>query len=54
MTAVSQQWKAMSCSNLILYLRQVQKAQNHLHLIGHSVATCNSEARGAQESLSKV
>lgn len=35
-------------------MRQVQKAQNHLHLIGHSVATCNSEARGAQESLAKV
>ncbi|XP_052056166.1 inhibitor of nuclear factor kappa-B kinase subunit epsilon isoform X3 [Apodemus sylvaticus] len=35
-------------------MRQVQKAQNHLHLLGHSVATCNSEARGAQESLSKI
>lgn len=35
-------------------MRQVQKAQNHLHLIGHSVATCNSEARGAQESLAKM
>lgn len=52
--AVSQQWTVVSCSNLILSSRQVQKAQNHLHLIGHSVATCNSEARGAQESLAKV
>lgn len=53
-TAVSQQWRAGSCSNLILYSRQVQKAQNHLHLVGHSVTACNSEAREAQENLSKV
>lgn len=52
--AGSQQWTVVSCSNLILYSRQVQKAQSHLHLIVHSVATCNSEARGAQESLAKM
>ncbi|CAO2636800.1 Inhibitor of nuclear factor kappa-B kinase subunit epsilon [Lemmus lemmus] len=36
------------------WIRQVQKAQNHLHLLGHSVAACNTEAREAQESLSKI
>nr|XP_048286633.1 inhibitor of nuclear factor kappa-B kinase subunit epsilon isoform X5 [Myodes glareolus]XP_048286634.1 inhibitor of nuclear factor kappa-B kinase subunit epsilon isoform X5 [Myodes glareolus]XP_048286635.1 inhibitor of nuclear factor kappa-B kinase subunit epsilon isoform X5 [Myodes glareolus]XP_048286636.1 inhibitor of nuclear factor kappa-B kinase subunit epsilon isoform X5 [Myodes glareolus]XP_048286637.1 inhibitor of nuclear factor kappa-B kinase subunit epsilon isoform X5 [Myodes glareo len=35
-------------------IRQVQKAQNHLHLLGRSVAACNTEAREAQESLSKI
>ncbi|XP_027273481.1 inhibitor of nuclear factor kappa-B kinase subunit epsilon isoform X4 [Cricetulus griseus] len=32
-------------------IRQVQKAKNHLHLIGRSVAGCNTEAR---DSLSKI
>lgn len=35
-------------------IRQVQKAQNHLHLIGRSVAACNTEAQETQESLSKI
>ncbi|XP_075843974.1 inhibitor of nuclear factor kappa-B kinase subunit epsilon isoform X3 [Microtus pennsylvanicus] len=35
-------------------IRQVQKTQNHLHLLGRSVAACNTEAREAQENLSKI
>ncbi|KAL6092514.1 hypothetical protein STEG23_034204 [Scotinomys teguina] len=35
-------------------IRQVQKAWNHLHLIGRSVAACNTEAQETQESLRKI
>lgn len=35
-------------------IRQVQKAQNHLHLIGRSVTACSTEAREAQDNLSKI
>uniref|UniRef100_A0A8C6RII3 Inhibitor of nuclear factor kappa-B kinase subunit epsilon n=1 Tax=Nannospalax galili TaxID=1026970 RepID=A0A8C6RII3_NANGA len=35
-------------------IREVQKTRNHMHLIGGSVATCNTEAQETQESLSKI
>ncbi|XP_049714086.1 inhibitor of nuclear factor kappa-B kinase subunit epsilon isoform X2 [Elephas maximus indicus] len=35
-------------------MRMVQETRNHLRLVGCSVAACNTEAQGAQESLSKI
>ncbi|XP_020036266.2 inhibitor of nuclear factor kappa-B kinase subunit epsilon isoform X2 [Castor canadensis] len=35
-------------------MREVHKTRNHLRLVGCSVAACNTEAQGAQESLSKI
>ncbi|XP_046536800.1 inhibitor of nuclear factor kappa-B kinase subunit epsilon isoform X2 [Equus quagga] len=35
-------------------MRVVHKTRNHLRLVGCSVAACNTEAQGAQESLSKL
>lgn len=32
----------------------VHETRNHLRLVGCSVAACNTEAQGAQESLSKI
>ncbi|XP_055975020.1 inhibitor of nuclear factor kappa-B kinase subunit epsilon isoform X1 [Sorex fumeus] len=36
------------------WLREVHETRTHLRLIGCSVAACNTEAQGAQESLSKI
>ncbi|KAM6166819.1 inhibitor of nuclear factor kappa-B kinase subunit epsilon isoform 1-T2 [Erethizon dorsatum] len=36
------------------WMREVQKTRNQLRLAGWSVATCNTEAQGAQENLSKI
>lgn len=36
------------------WMREVHKTRNHLRLVGCSVAACNTEAQGAQESLSKI
>ncbi|XP_068397713.1 inhibitor of nuclear factor kappa-B kinase subunit epsilon isoform X2 [Eschrichtius robustus] len=35
-------------------MRVVHETRNHLRLVGCSVAACNTEAQGAQESLSKI
>ncbi|XP_006834274.1 PREDICTED: inhibitor of nuclear factor kappa-B kinase subunit epsilon [Chrysochloris asiatica] len=35
-------------------MRMVHETRNHLRLVGCSVAACNTEAQGAQESLSKI
>ncbi|KAB0343669.1 hypothetical protein FD754_020595, partial [Muntiacus muntjak] len=35
-------------------MRLVHETRNHLRLLGCSVAACNAEAQGAQESLSKI
>ncbi|KAK2086401.1 hypothetical protein P7K49_035826 [Saguinus oedipus] len=35
-------------------MRLVHETRNHLRLVGCSVAACNTEAQGVQESLSKV
>ncbi|XP_077013722.1 inhibitor of nuclear factor kappa-B kinase subunit epsilon [Tamandua tetradactyla] len=35
-------------------MRMVHDTRNHLRLVGCSVAACNTEAQGAQESLSKI
>ncbi|XP_014684522.1 inhibitor of nuclear factor kappa-B kinase subunit epsilon isoform X5 [Equus asinus] len=35
-------------------MRVVHETRNHLRLVGCSVAACNTEAQGAQESLSKL
>ncbi|XP_023556976.1 inhibitor of nuclear factor kappa-B kinase subunit epsilon isoform X2 [Octodon degus] len=36
------------------WMREVQETRNQLRLASWSVATCNTEAQGAQESLSKI
>ncbi|XP_070122675.1 inhibitor of nuclear factor kappa-B kinase subunit epsilon isoform X6 [Equus caballus] len=36
------------------HMRVVHETRNHLRLVGCSVAACNTEAQGAQESLSKL
>lgn len=38
----------------VKWMREVHKTRNHLRLVGCSVAACNTEAQGAQESLSKI
>lgn len=35
-------------------MRVVHETRNHLRLVGCSVAACNTEAQGVQESLSKI
>lgn len=35
-------------------MRLVDETRSHLRLVGCSVAACNTEAQGAQESLSKI
>ncbi|XP_012494269.1 PREDICTED: inhibitor of nuclear factor kappa-B kinase subunit epsilon-like isoform X2 [Propithecus coquereli] len=35
-------------------MRVVHETRNHLRLVGCSVAACNTEAQGAQESLGKL
>lgn len=36
------------------WLREAQKSRNHLRLVGCSLGTCNTDAQGAQQSLSQI